>query len=736
MQGACHADRQLAPRSPHLTKPISIPRRTSRQFRSASARRTEQALREAEHRYQSLFENAVEGVFQTTPDGRILLANPALARMLGYDSPAELVAKVTDIAEELYLDPSRRSEFEQRIEADGTVHAFETQLRRRDGSVIWVSENARAVRDDAGRLLYYEGTVEDVTARRNAEEALRESEERYALALRAASDGLWDWNLETGRVHYSPRWKSMLGFRDEEIGDRIDEWLTRLHPDDDERVRRELEEHLGGRSTHFESEFRIRHRDGSWRSVLSRGLAVFDPTERPLRMAGSQSDITKRKVAEERLLHDAFHDPLTGLPNRALFTDRVGRSFWRARRRDDYRFAVAILDLDRLKLINDSLGHVAGDRLILTIARRIEECLRAGDSAARVGGDEFAVLIDDLKDPSDAIRVVSRIARAIRTPLTLGGQEVYTTASIGIAYHGTHYERSEEMIRDADTAMYAAKAAGGARYQIFDAAMHERAVSRLRTESSLRRAVERSELRAHYQPLVSLADGRLAGFEALLRWQHPERGLVPPNEFIPIAEETGLILPIGRWILREACLQMTEWNRLHPAGERLTVSVNLSGCQLGEADFVGKVVRILDETGLDPSQLELEITESAIMSDTETAIERLGQLRGLGIGLAIDDFGTGYSSLSYLHRLPLSALKIDRAFVWAMSAGSRELQICHGIVTLAHDLGLTVIAEGIETAEQRERLRALRCEYGQGYLFAKPVPAEAAGSMISERIRF
>jgi diguanylate cyclase (GGDEF)-like protein/PAS domain S-box-containing protein len=688
------------------------------------------ALRDAERRYRDIFENAALGIYQSTPEGRYLDVNPALARIYGYASPEELMATVTDIARELYVDPGRRDEFVRAIEGSDTLENFESEVYRRDRSKIWICEHGRAVRDDEGRVVRYEGLVEDITPRKEAEEALRESEERYALAVRAANDGLWDWNVITGRVYYSPRWKEMIGVDEDELGDRIEDWLQRIHPDDQPRVKAELESHLEGQDSHFESEFRIRHSDGSYHWMLSRALAVYDEEGRAVRMAGSQADVTKRKVAEERLFHDAFHDSLTGLPNRALFTDRLGRSLWRARRREEYRFAVVVLDLDRVKLINDSLGHVAGDRLLLALARRIEECLRAGDSAARVGGDEFAVLIDDLSDPADAIRVVTRLQQSIREPMILGGQEVYTTASIGIAFHADRYERPEDMLRDADTAMYAAKAAGGSRYQVFDQGMHERAVQRLQIESSIRRAVERGELRAYYQPVVSLSTGRLRGFEALIRWEHPERGLILPADFIPIAEETGLIHKIGRWILREACDQLARWSRELRTPEPLSVSVNLSGRQLTESDLVMGTLRTLEDTGLYAEQLTLEITESAVMQDPDNARERLGELRSLGIGISIDDFGTGYSSLSYLHRLPLTALKIDRTFVSAMGENVREAQICHAIVTLAHNLGLTVIAEGIETKEQRTQLRELHCEYGQGFHFAVPLTAEAATELV------
>ncbi len=718
-----------------MSKPIRASRRPRRNVAAPKRKRDEiprsdETRRDAERRYRSFFENAVEGLYQTTPGGRFLDANPALARICGYDEPDELIADCIDIGSQIYADPGRRDEFVRAIEEQGFVRGFESQLRRRDGSVIWICEHGRAVRDSSGRILCFEGAVEDVTPRKQAEEALRDSEARYALAARAASDGLWDWNLVSGDVYFSPRWKAMIGYAEDEFGDDVEAWLQRVHPDEAPRLKAELEGHLQGQSSHFESEFRIRHRDGSFLWVLSRGLAVFDEAGRALRMAGSQTDITKRKAAEERLFHDAFHDSLTGLPNRELLIDRLGRLLWRARRREGYAFAVAYFDLDRLKVINDSLGHLAGDRLLLAVARRIEESMRGGDSAARIGGDEFAVLIDDLEEPADALRVVGRLQQAIHSPLVVNGEELYTTASIGIAFYNDRYDRAEDMLRDADIAMYAAKEAGGARYQVFDHGMHERAVARMQIEGALRRAVDRSELRALYQPIICLKTGRLAGFEALIRWQHPERGVISPVDFIPIAEETGLIHGIGRWVLHEACAQMARWRRALRPEDPISMSVNLSGRQLADPELVSRAIGILEETHLPPELLRLEITESAVMQDAETARQRLSELRALGVGLSIDDFGTGYSSLSYLHRLPLTALKIDKAFVWAMRENSREAQICQGIVTLAQTLGLTVIAEGIETEEQRGRLGDMGCEYAQGYLFARPLEAEAAEELM------
>jgi diguanylate cyclase (GGDEF)-like protein/PAS domain S-box-containing protein len=435
-------------------------------------------------------------------------------------------------------------------------------------------------------------------------------------------------------------------------------------------------------------------------------------------------DISRRKQMEEKLLHDAFHDALTGLPNRALFMDHLKLAVERAKRpRKKYLFAVLFLDLDRFKNINDSLGHTIGDQVLVATAARIEKCLRHLDTVARFGGDEFAVLLDGVEDVNDTIRVAQRLQREMATPINVGGHEVFTTVSIGIALSSTGYERPEEVVRDADTAMYRAKAAGKSRYEIFDTGMHSRAVALLRLETDLRRAVEREEFVVHYQPIVSLADDVIQGFEALVRWQHPERGLVSPSEFIPVAEETGLIIPLGRWVLRESCSQMHRLQAASGESHPLSLSVNLSGRQFMQPDLIGQVKQILDETGFDPRRLHLEITESSVIENTETVTEMLLQLRAIGIRLSMDDFGTGYSSLSYLHRFPIHTLKIDRSFV---SGGDGENEIVRTIIMLARNMGMDIVAEGVETPEQLNYLRELRCEYGQGFLFSRPLDIDAA----------
>ena len=564
---------------------------------------------------------------------------------------------------------------------------------------------------------------------KRAQEALRESEERYALAARGANDGLWDWNIQTGHVYYSPRWKAMLGWHENEISNTPEEWFNRIHDADRKRVKEEIAAHRNGSTPHFESEHRMLHKDGTFRWMLNRGLAVFDDSGKTLRMAGSQTDITERKVS----------DPLTGLPNRLLFIDRLGRLIKHAKRRKDILFAVLFLDLDGFKMINDSMGHLIGDQLLLGVANRLEKCLRSTDTVARLGesftvarlgGDEFTVLLDDLKDPNDAKSAADRLMKALAPPFILGGKEVFTSVSIGIALSNTAYEQAEDMLRDADTAMYRAKSLGKARFEVFDADMRASVMARLQLETDLRGALEREEFRNFYQPIVSLDSGQIVGFEALLRWQHPTRGLVGPEEFILVAEETGLIRELGWWNLREACRQMSDW-RTGPNGRPdLIISVNLSAKQFLQPNLVVDIQKLLHELSLSPDALKLEITESAVMADPSAAVEMLQEIKSIGIHLAIDDFGTGYSSLSYLHRFPLDTLKIDRSFIRDMQEDGEGMEIARTILPMANNLRLDVVAEGVETLEQVALLKQLHCKYAQGYYFSKPLSAENSTALL------
>ena len=565
---------------------------------------------------------------------------------------------------------------------------------------------------------------------KHAQEALKESEERYALAARGSNDGLWDWNLSANVVHFSARWKAMLGHQEAEIGDKPEEWFDRIHDADRERVKEEIAAHQKGLTPHFESEHRVLHKDGTFRWMLSRGVAVHDSSGNALRMAGSQTDITEGKVS----------DPLTGLPNRLLFIDRVGRLIKHTKRRKDQLFAVLFMDLDGFKMINDSMGHLIGDQLLLGVAQRLEKCLRSTDTVARLGesftvarlgGDEFTVLLDDIKDPSDAKRAADRMMKALASPFVLGGKEVFTSVSIGIALGNSAYEQPDEILRDADTAMYRAKSLGKARYEVFDADMRASVMARLQLETDLRRALERGEFRNFYQPIVALVSGEIAGFEALLRWQHPTRGLLGPSEFIPVAEETGLIRELGWWNLREACRQISEWRAASGIHRHLTVSVNLSAKQFLQPNLVEDIRRLLSDLALPAEALKLEITESTVMGDPTGAVAMLTQIKSLGIRLAIDDFGTGYSSLSYLHRFPLDTLKIDRSFISGMGNEGEGMEIARTILPMANNLKLDVVAEGVETVQQVLLLKKLQCKYGQGYYFSRPLSAEGTTALLA-----
>ncbi|HYH08219.1 MAG TPA: EAL domain-containing protein [Thermoanaerobaculia bacterium] len=551
--------------------------------------------------------------------------------------------------------------------------------------------------------------------------ALRESEERYALSARGANDGLWVWDLRANDVYYSPRWKSMLGHAEEEIGATPEEWFSRVHPDDAQILRSAVELHLRGETPHLESEHRMLCRDGSYRWMLSRGLAVRGANGEATRIAGSQTDVTDRKIAVERLTHDAFHDALTQLPNRALFMDRLARAIEAHRRHPESLFAVLFLDLDRFKIVNDSLGHLLGDELLIAVARRLSTLVRSSDTVARLGGDEFAMLIDGIDHEADAVRAARRIQEELLLPFHVHTHEIFTTVSIGIALSTTGYGDPQDVLRDADIAMYRAKARGKARHEVFDTAMHERTVELLRFETDLRRATERGELRVHYQPVIEMRSGRVAGFEALLRWQRGD-ALVPADAIITTAEETGLIVPIGAWVLREALRQVQEW-------PGVDIHVNVSPRQFLQPEFVEHVAAAVAESGVAPERLHLELTESLLIENAEAAAELLRALRDIDVRLSLDDFGTGYSSLSSLRQFPFDILKIDRSFLLDADT-ARADEMVRTITSLARVLGMEVIVEGLETAAHAERMRGLGVPYAQGFYFARPVPAEQAAAML------
>ena len=548
-------------------------------------------LAAAEARYRSIFENSSEGIFQTTADGRYLNANPALARIYGYDSPAALMAELRDIGAQLYVDPRRRAAFQRIMRDTGRVEGFESQVRRRDGSAIWIRESARAVHDERGALLFYEGTVQDITA---------------------------------------------------------------------------------------------------------------------------------AKSYQDQLEHQANHDQLTGLPNRNLLNDRLQQAILHARR-NSFFAVVAFLDLDNFKYINDGLGHVAGDTLLVAIAERLKSCLRGGDTVARYGGDEFVLVLGNHYEFGSIVQVLERITAVVKQPVTVGDKELFTTCSIGLSVFPQDGEDAQSLIKHADAAMYLAKSSGRNNFQFFTRRLNTIATERVNLEAQLRRAIEREELRVFYQPKMD-RNGRAVGVEALLRWQSDELGWVSPDKFIGLAEETGLIEPITEFVLRQACRQAVAWSR-QGMGE-LGMAVNLSARCLGKAELVPFIEHVLEETGLEPHRLELEITESMVIGNAERSITLLHAIKALGVQLAVDDFGTGYSSLSYLQQLPVDILKIDRAFVSVIGEERDESPIARLIVLLGRSLDLRVVAEGVESGTQQEYLEALGCDEFQGFLHARPASAQ------------
>ena len=731
----------------------------------AERKRAEAAVCGIQQQLATMAANIPGSVYRTVlhPDGTMSMPyiSPGVREVTGIG--AEEVMKRPELLTEI-VHPEDKSFFDSSVAASrASLLPCDRQYRivLRSGEVKWVQDSARFSQNENGDIIV-DGVALDISDRKEAESALRQSEQRFRSLIENATDITIIIDGEGIFRYISPSVKRILGYAPHQaIGRNA---LEIVHPDDCATIAQTLNKVIENpKRSQSPVEYRVRHRNGYWCYVEAVATnLLYDPAVKGIVI--NCHDITQRKLAEEKLLHDAFHDALTGLPNRSLFTDRLEHALRRARRRKDYLFAVLFLDLDRFKVVNDSLGHAIGDQLLVAIARRLEACLRAGDTVARIGGDEFVLLLEDIESINEATIIVNRLQKKITSPIVLDGHEVFITASIGIALSSGEYLEPTNLLRDADTAMYRAKELGRARHEVFNSSMHAHALRLLQLENDLRRAIEsiRDPAREedfppcpasalpplsaapqfilHYQPIVSIANGTITSFEALVRWQHPERGLVSPIEFITMAEETGLIVPLGRWVLRTACQQIGQWQQLFPSNPPLSVSVNLSVKQFSQPDLIEYIDQVLAESHLDGSSLKLEITESVLIENSESVTAMLVQLRARNIDLCIDDFGTGYSSLSYLHRFPTNTLKIDRSFVsrmgsdFALAKGAIDpTEIVRSIVTLSHNLGMDVVAEGVEEASQLSILKGLKCEYAQGYFFSKPVDSQTAAALIRQQ---
>lgn len=672
--------------------------------------------------FSTLFDFLPIGAYRSRPDGRQLRANPALVRLNGYDSEAEMVAAIGHIGDECYVDPARRMAFRDAMQCDGFVRGFVSEIyRHRTRERIWVSENAHVVCDAAGAVLFYEGTVEDITERVRSEVALRQRDEIWKLALESTGDGVWDWNLAQGAAVLSRRCLEMYGLSNGDMdGDPL--YLDHCtHPDDLSQLRRDREAHWQGQAPTYVNERRILCKDGSWKWVLTRGMVISrDAAGKPLRMVGTHTDITQRKEAEALIWQQANFDALTGLPNRRMLRDRLSQHMLRCDR-ERMQLALLFIDLDHFKQVNDTLGHEGGDRLLVEAALRLARCVRASDTVARMGGDEFTVVLPDLHGTREVERIVQDVLRELASEYRFGKERAFVTASIGITFYTGDAGNVDDLLRQADQALYVAKGAGRNRFGYFTPALQEGAQQRARVANDLHGALAADQFLVEYQPIVALATGRVHKAEALLRWRHPQRGLVPPVEFVPIAEANGLIIDIGEWVFREAARQVLAWRAKFDAG--FQISVNKSPVQFHRAKPARQEwMRTLCALRLPRRALTVEITEGLLLDPSADVANHLVALRAAGIGVSLDDFGTGYSSLSYLQQYDIDYIKIDKSFVSGLAPQSNDLVLCKAMIVMAHQLGISVIAEGVETAAQRDLLLDAGCDYAQGFLFAQAMP--------------
>jgi diguanylate cyclase (GGDEF)-like protein/PAS domain S-box-containing protein len=695
-------------------------------------KRAKDELRKSEARYRAVVNTASDAIITITPDGIIHSFNRGAERIFGYRAEEVIGQLFTLIMPERFREQCMLGLRRYLETHESRVIGGTTELigLRNDGGEFPVELSLGEVQEDGDRL--FAAIIRDITERKRSEEALRQLSRQNEMVLNSAGEGIFGLDLQGKTTFINPAAARMTGWDIDELsGQRLHDFLHHSKPD----------------GTPYPSEECPIYAVFKTGATLSRDNEVFwrkDGTHFPVEYVSTPivegdkilgavvtfKDITERKALEKKLQYQAFHDPLTDLPNRALFMDRLGHALARAGQQAT-EVAVLFTDLDNFKVINDSLGHKAGDQLLVAVAQRLKACLRPVDTVARLGGDEFTLLLEGVTGVSDAARVAERIAQELRAPFALEAQEVFATTSTGIAVSSSAQGQPTDLLRHADLAMYRAKSKGKACYEVFEPNMSTDALERLELETDLRRALGREEFRVYYQPEILLESGDIVGMEALVRWEHPEHGLLLPQEFLPIAEESNLIMPIGQWVLREACKQLRTWQEQYPNLAPLVMSVNLSTREFFQPSLIAEILR---ETGVDPRTLQLEITEGAVAYDNaQNANNTLWNLKTLGVQLAIDDFGMGYSSLSYLKRFPVDLLKIDRSFVRELGKDLKDTKIVAAIIHLARALDLKVIAEGVETAEQVEQLRKMKCDMVQGSYFSKPLPSGAVSDLLQQQ---
>ncbi|MBB4312358.1 sensor domain-containing protein [Roseospira marina] len=672
-----------------------------------------QALRDSEARYRGLFEHALEGIYQTTPTGQYITVNPAMARILGFERPEDLIAARDDIGQQTYLDPDVRHRFTDMIVTDGVVEHFEAQVLRKDGSVIWVTENARCVRDQNGEIVAYEGTMANITERKQADADLH----LMAKVVNSVHEGIVIIDRDCLIWGANEAYQRMTGYDAADLLSRPARLTTpELHePDFEAAILEEVE-----RSGHWVGEVWGQRRNAPPFPMEMSVSAVRDRKGDLTHYVSACTDITKRKRDEEHIRFQANYDMLTHLPNRYLIMDRLEQAILKARR-DGTRVCVLFLDLDRFKNINDLYGHAAGDEILKLVARRLRQVVRMSDTVGRLAGDEFIVALTDVASGDIGDQVAEKIIEVLSEAFLILDAELFCLPSIGVTYFPDQADTVEELLRNADIAMYHAKHMGDRRFVAYSEDMAQRSIEMMNLENDLRHALNRNELELHYQPKVAGSRHHVVGVEALIRWRHPRRGLVGPGEFVPLAEDSGLIIPIGRWTLATACEQYMRWRAQGIAPP--SISVNVSMRQFTDSSLLESVREVLDRTGVPAGCLDLEITESVMTGDVERAVATLNALKALGVTLSIDDFGTGYSSLNYLKTFPIDTLKIDQTFVRDVSHDTKDAAIVTTIVTLARNLGFNVVAEGVESQEQLDFLLASDCGLFQGYFVSRPLAA-------------